>query len=159
MYVSWFLFCVVWDQCQTPQVQRVSLCVNRYQAPESHWGPDKVYFIPLAFDIKTYIRCWVGVAKDLAAGMSGSKQPKDSVQNAAMNDTSILTETEPGFAKESDLMLKIVFLTCNSFFLLLSTLLWIEIQYKWGSLISEKGGQVITLSHLIILLDWSLNLI
>lgn len=65
----------------------------------------------------------MGVAKDLAAGMSGSKQPKDSVQNAAMNDTSILTETEPGFAKESDLLLKIVFLTCNSFFLLLSTLL------------------------------------
>lgn len=89
MFISWFLAHVVRDQFQVPRVQVASLCVNRYQSPESHRGPDRVYFITLAFDVKTYIRRWVGAGKDLAAGMSGSKQPKDSVQNAAMNDTSI----------------------------------------------------------------------
>lgn len=67
----------------------VPLCVNRYQSPESDYGPHRVYSLLSAFDVKTYIRRRVGVGKDLAAGMSGSKQPKDSVQNAAMNDTSI----------------------------------------------------------------------
>lgn len=60
----------------------------------NHTEVQRVYFIPRAFDVKTYIRRWVGAGKDLAAGMSGSKQPKDSVQNAAMNDTSILVRNQ-----------------------------------------------------------------
>lgn len=89
MITSRFLPHVGWDLFQTPQFQVVSLCVNGYQSPESDCGPHRVYSILPTFDVKTYIRHRVGVGKDLAAGMSGSKQPKDSVQNAAVNDTSI----------------------------------------------------------------------
>lgn len=36
----------------------------------------------------------MGVGEDLVARMSGSKQPKDNIQNAAVNDTSIFIRNQ-----------------------------------------------------------------